>query len=165
MGHLVGTEPKAGPFLRGKPAGKHPSGRCETTPWQKRTASGQKAPRRVPITNETPPRNARNPPPLRLAQLKTKTFQKPLNPVPFGSAPQYAPGVWCTPPTSRTGTERNSWNPSCTLPPGREFVFADGGYAGALATWIKDLPRSTPLRLEIIKRSRETTGFHFLPKR
>ena len=55
-----------------------------------------------------------------------------------------------------------------TLPaisPGLEVVFADGGYAGALATWIKDLPRPTPLRLEIIKRPREATGFHLLPKR
>ena len=49
--------------------------------------------------------------------------------------------------------------------PGLEVVFADGGYAGALATWIKDLPRPTPLRLEIIKRPREATGFHLLPKR
>lgn len=48
---------------------------------------------------------------------------------------------------------------------GLEVLFADGGYAGALVTWIKDLPRPTPLRLEIIKRPREATGFQLLPKR
>jgi putative transposase len=46
-----------------------------------------------------------------------------------------------------------------------KVIFADGGYAGALVSWMEQLARHRNLRLEIIKRPIEAKGFHLLPKR
>jgi transposase len=42
------------------------------------------------------------------------------------------------------------------------LVWADGGYAGKLLDWAKDQLR---LKLQIVKRSDDTKGFHVLPRR
>lgn len=43
-----------------------------------------------------------------------------------------------------------------------ELVWADGGYAGKLVTWVKEACRCD---LEIVKRSDDLKGFHVLPRR
>jgi len=42
-------------------------------------------------------------------------------------------------------------------------VFADGGYAGQLVAWVRNLFRGQGTRLEIVSRNKP--GFHVLPKR
>jgi putative transposase len=46
-----------------------------------------------------------------------------------------------------------------------ELIWADGGYLGALVQWVKQLRPFGKLRLEIVRRSDQTKGFHVLPKR
>jgi len=46
-----------------------------------------------------------------------------------------------------------------------KVVFVDGGYAGALAQWFRDLPRQRHLKMEVVKRPRDASGFVLLPKR
>jgi len=43
-----------------------------------------------------------------------------------------------------------------------KLIWADGGYAGELVRWTKDVGRRT---LEIVKRSDDAKGFKVLPKR
>ena len=44
-------------------------------------------------------------------------------------------------------------------------IWADGGYAGALVSWVKSLRRRNKLDLEIVKRSDDMSGFVLLPRR
>lgn len=46
-----------------------------------------------------------------------------------------------------------------------KLVWADGGYAGKLVGWLADLARHRRVKLEIVKRSDNVTGFKVLPKR
>lgn len=46
--------------------------------------------------------------------------------------------------------------------PRLELIWADGGYAGKLITWVKE---NLGYELEIIKRSDDTKGFKILPRR
>ena len=45
------------------------------------------------------------------------------------------------------------------------LIWADGGYAGKLITWVYDLRRQSRLRLEIVKRNDDVKGFKLLPRR
>jgi putative transposase len=45
------------------------------------------------------------------------------------------------------------------------LIWADGGYAGQLVAWVRDLRRHGRLRLEIVKRSDDAKGFVVLPRR
>jgi putative transposase len=45
------------------------------------------------------------------------------------------------------------------------LVWADGGYAGKLISWVSDLRRRGKLRLEIVKRTDDMKGFKLLPHR
>ncbi len=45
------------------------------------------------------------------------------------------------------------------------LVWADGGYAGQLAEWVRAVRARHKLRLEIVKRSDDVAGFAVLPKR
>lgn len=45
------------------------------------------------------------------------------------------------------------------------LIWADGGYAGKLLQWVRDLRSRRKLRLEIVKRSDDTKGFKILPHR
>jgi len=45
------------------------------------------------------------------------------------------------------------------------LLWADGGYAGKLLQWVRDLRSRRKLRLEIVKRSDDTKGFKILPHR
>ncbi len=44
-------------------------------------------------------------------------------------------------------------------------LFADGGYAGALVSWVYGLRSRNKLSLQIVKRSDTAIGFRVLPKR
>ena len=44
-------------------------------------------------------------------------------------------------------------------------IWADGGYAGQLVQWVRDLRPGLPTELEIVKRSDKLKGFHVLPRR
>lgn len=44
-------------------------------------------------------------------------------------------------------------------------IWADGGYAGQLVTWVRQLRVWRKLRLEIVSRPEGTKGFMLLPKR
>ena len=44
-------------------------------------------------------------------------------------------------------------------------IWADGGYAGQLVTWVRQLRVWRKLRLEIVSRPEGTKGFVLLPKR
>ena len=46
-----------------------------------------------------------------------------------------------------------------------KLIWADGGYAGKLVSWVHCLTRHRRIKLEIIKRSDQTVGFKVLPKR
>jgi putative transposase len=45
------------------------------------------------------------------------------------------------------------------------LIWADGGYAGQLVGWVRDLRRRGKLRLEIVKRPDDAVGFVTLPRR
>jgi putative transposase len=45
------------------------------------------------------------------------------------------------------------------------LIWADGGYAGKLVEWVRDLRRRGRLKLEIVKRSDDAKGFVVLPRR
>lgn len=45
------------------------------------------------------------------------------------------------------------------------LIWADGGYAGHLVEWVRDLRTRNRLRLEIVKRSDDAKGFVVLPRR
>jgi len=45
------------------------------------------------------------------------------------------------------------------------LIWADGGYAGRLIQWVRDLRVVRKLRLEIVKRSDDVKGFKVLPHR
>ena len=45
------------------------------------------------------------------------------------------------------------------------LVWADGGYAGQLIGWVRDLRRRRRVRLEIVKRTDNMRGFKVLPRR
>ena len=45
------------------------------------------------------------------------------------------------------------------------LIWADGGYAGQLVQWVRNLRPVRRLRLEIVKRSDDVRGFVVLPKR
>jgi putative transposase len=44
-------------------------------------------------------------------------------------------------------------------------IWADGGYAGALVDWVRQLRPSRPVDLEIVRRDPTQAGFTLLPKR
>ncbi len=44
-------------------------------------------------------------------------------------------------------------------------IWADGGYAGALVDWARNLRRKRRIDLEIVKRSDDIKGFEVLPRR
>src|SRR5579862_7132943 len=46
-----------------------------------------------------------------------------------------------------------------------QIIWADGGYLGALAQWVKQLRPFGKLRLEIIRRCDRAKGFQVFPKR
>jgi putative transposase len=46
-----------------------------------------------------------------------------------------------------------------------QIVWADGGYLGALVSWVKQLRPFGKLRLEIVRRCDQIKGFKVLPKR
>lgn len=46
-----------------------------------------------------------------------------------------------------------------------QIIWADGGYLGQLVQWVKALRPYGRLKLEIVRRSDHTKGFHVLPKR
>jgi transposase len=46
-----------------------------------------------------------------------------------------------------------------------QIVWADGGYLGKLAQWVKQLRPPGKLKLEIVRRCNKTKGFKVLPKR
>ena len=66
-------------------------------------------------------------------------------------------------PTSRTAT---AWGPVCAQVrrrlPWLQHLLADAGYQGDVASCAAARAR---LRLEIVKRPRDTDGFHLLPRR
>jgi putative transposase len=45
------------------------------------------------------------------------------------------------------------------------LIWADGGYAGKLVEWVRDLRKANRLRLEIVKRTDDVKGFKLLPHR
>lgn len=45
------------------------------------------------------------------------------------------------------------------------LIWADGGYAGQLIEWVRDLRKRGRLRLEIVKRTDDTKGFKLPPHR
>lgn len=45
------------------------------------------------------------------------------------------------------------------------LIWADGGYAGRLIDWVRDLRTQRKVRLEIVKRSDDVKGFVVLPRR
>lgn len=45
------------------------------------------------------------------------------------------------------------------------LIWADGGYAGRLIDWVRDLRIQRKVRLEIVKRSDNVRGFVVLPRR
>lgn len=45
------------------------------------------------------------------------------------------------------------------------MIWADGGYAGKLVQWVKELKRHREINLEIVKRSDDAEGFEVLPMR
>ena len=45
------------------------------------------------------------------------------------------------------------------------LIWADGGYAGKLLEWVRDLRTQRRLRMEIVKRSDGVKGFQVLPRR
>jgi putative transposase len=45
------------------------------------------------------------------------------------------------------------------------LIWADGGYAGQLVTWVRGLRMWRKLRLEIVSRPKGVKGFVLLPKR
>lgn len=45
------------------------------------------------------------------------------------------------------------------------LIWADGGYAGQLLTWVRNLRSRNRIRLEIVKRSDDIRGFKVLPRR
>ena len=45
------------------------------------------------------------------------------------------------------------------------LIWADGGYAGALIEWVRQLRTRNRLRLEVVKRSDSVKGFVVLPRR
>jgi len=45
------------------------------------------------------------------------------------------------------------------------LIWADGGYAGALVGWVNALNRHRKIRLEIVKRNDDASGFEVLPHR
>ena len=45
------------------------------------------------------------------------------------------------------------------------LIWADGGYAGRLIDWARDLRTQRKIRLEIVKRSDNMRGFVVLPRR
>jgi putative transposase len=45
------------------------------------------------------------------------------------------------------------------------LIWADGGYAGRLVEWVRDLRKCNRLRLEIVKRTDDVKGFKLLPHR
>ncbi len=46
-----------------------------------------------------------------------------------------------------------------------KLIWADGGYAGKLVQWVRQLQRKRPIQLDIVRRSDDTRGFKVLPKR
>ncbi len=46
-----------------------------------------------------------------------------------------------------------------------QIIWADGGYLGALVSWVKQLRPFGKLKLEIIRRCDQAKGFKVLPKR
>ena len=49
--------------------------------------------------------------------------------------------------------------------PRLRVIWADGGYLGALVTWVKQLRPFGKLRLEIVRRCDDVKGFKVLPRR
>lgn len=45
------------------------------------------------------------------------------------------------------------------------LIWADGGYAGQLLNWVRNLRSRNRIRLEIVKRSDDIRGFKVLPRR
>ena len=45
------------------------------------------------------------------------------------------------------------------------LIWADGGYAGKLLQWIKELRQNNPVTLEIVKKPDDMKGFQVLPRR
>ena len=45
------------------------------------------------------------------------------------------------------------------------LIWADGGYAGRLIDWVRDLRTQRRVRLEIVKRCADVKGFVVLPRR
>lgn len=45
------------------------------------------------------------------------------------------------------------------------LIWADGGYAGRLLDWVRELRERRRLRLEIVKRNDDVKGFNVLPRR
>lgn len=45
------------------------------------------------------------------------------------------------------------------------LIWADGGYAGRLIDWVRDLRTQRKVRLEIVKRTDNVKGFVVLPRR
>jgi putative transposase len=46
-----------------------------------------------------------------------------------------------------------------------QLIWADGGYAGKLIQWVRELRRNNPLTLEIVKKPDDMKGFQVLPRR
>ena len=46
-----------------------------------------------------------------------------------------------------------------------QIIWADGGYLGALVTWVKQLRPFGKLRLEVVRRCDDVKGFKVLPRR
>ena len=45
------------------------------------------------------------------------------------------------------------------------LIWADGGYAGKLLAWVRDLRKRAKVRLEIVRRCDDVKGFEVLPHR
>ncbi len=45
------------------------------------------------------------------------------------------------------------------------LIWADGGYAGKLVDWVRDLRKVNRLLLEVVKRTDDVKGFKLLPHR
>lgn len=45
------------------------------------------------------------------------------------------------------------------------LIWADGGYAGKLLQWVKELRQNNPVTLEIVKKPDDMKGFQVLPRR
>lgn len=45
------------------------------------------------------------------------------------------------------------------------LIWADGGYAGQLLGWVRNLRSRNRLKMEIVKRTDDVTGFKVLPRR